>query len=306
MQNKSWEHTRIYKTEHNLEVKERSQTKQSRVSFDMGINCNTKDESIRKVFTRENYLINSKIPKEHHIRLLYELEQAVYPLEIEVNTYENFERIPGHGLWFSTWQKKADAILQEKYSREFAESLKNQVQGNLETEEKLKQKIQEKAFWKLYFFGMQNAQNDNTLRWNILKVGTLYFTGHVQTKIEENKWVSVYRENQVKPEESLAQKLADHLNAIVYAFLRRSNYTSTWLDGGDQSYTKNYITIEDEDISNPLNPMDWYRKLNRKGWDQALWNTSGAYMAPTSGKTPGGLLEEGMFIFEKGKKARKK
>ena len=110
----------------------------------------------------------------------------------------------------------------------------------------------------------------------------------------------------VKPEESLAQKLADHLNAIVYAFLRRSNYTSTWLDGGDQSYTKNYITIEDEDISNPLNPMDWYRKLNRKGWDQALWNTSGAYMAPTSGKTPGGLLEEGMFIFEKGKKARKK
>ena len=44
MQNKSWEHTRIYKTEHNLEVKERSQTKQSRVSFDMGGSCNTKDE----------------------------------------------------------------------------------------------------------------------------------------------------------------------------------------------------------------------------------------------------------------------
>lgn len=105
----------------------------------------------------------------------------------------------------------------------------------------------------------------------------------------------------VKSEESLAQKLADHLNAKVYAFLRRSNYSSSWLDGGDKSYTKNYITIEDEEVSNPLNPRDWFRK----GWDEALWNPAGAYLAPTSGKTPGGLLEGGMFIFEKGKKPRK-
>ena len=31
----------------------------------------------------------------------------------------------------------------------------------------------------------------------------------------------------------------------------------------------------------------------------------GVYSAPTSGKTPGGRLEGGMFIFEKGKKIRK-
>jgi hypothetical protein len=105
----------------------------------------------------------------------------------------------------------------------------------------------------------------------------------------------------VKPEESLAQKLAEHLNAKVHAFLKRSNYTSTWLDGGDKSYKKEYITIEDEEVSNPLNPRDWFRKR----WDEALWNSAGAYSAPTSGKTPGGRLEGGMFIFEKGKKPRK-
>lgn len=151
MQNKPWDNI-CYKVEYTFKVKEDLQVKQSKIIFDMGINCNTKDESIRKVFTRENYLINSRIPEDHHIRLLYELEQAVYPLEIEVNTYDNFERIPGHGLWFSTWQKKADAILQEKYSREFAESLRDQVQESMETEEKLKQKIQQEAFWRLYFF----------------------------------------------------------------------------------------------------------------------------------------------------------
>lgn len=106
----------------------------------------------------------------------------------------------------------------------------------------------------------------------------------------------------VKPEESLAQKLAEHLDAKVYAYLKRSNYTSSWLDGGDKRYTKNYLTIEDENVSNPLYYKDWFRK----GWDEALWNPFGAYLPPTSGKTPGGVLEEGMFVFEKNINPRKK
>jgi len=105
----------------------------------------------------------------------------------------------------------------------------------------------------------------------------------------------------IKPEESLAQKLAEHLDAKVYAYLKRSNYKSSWLDGGDKSYTKDYLTIEDEEVSNPINPKDWFRT----GWDEALWNPAGAYLAPTTGNTPGGILEGGMFVFEKGKKAKK-
>lgn len=62
--------------------KSRSQVKQSTITFDMGINCNTKDDSIRKLFIWENYLINSRMPKFHYICLLCELEQAIYPLEV--------------------------------------------------------------------------------------------------------------------------------------------------------------------------------------------------------------------------------
>ncbi|MEO8234259.1 MAG: hypothetical protein ABI549_02490 [Flavobacterium sp.] len=112
----------------------------------------------------------------------------------------------------------------------------------------------------------------------------------------EQDWVKI-----VKPEESLAQKLSDHLDARVHAFLRRSNYTSTWVEGGDESYKKKYITIEDEEVSNPINPKDWFRK----GWDDALWNPEGGYSKPASGKTPGGLLPSGMYVFEKGKKPSK-
>jgi hypothetical protein len=66
------------------------------------------------------------------------------------------------------------------------------------------------------------------------------------------------------------------------------------------------MTIEDEDVSNPINIKDWYRAtLGDSRWDEALWNPDGAYLAPTCGKTPGGLLEAGMFVFEKDEKAKK-
>lgn len=111
----------------------------------------------------------------------------------------------------------------------------------------------------------------------------------------------------VKPEESLAQELSNHLNAKVFAFLRRSNYTSTWLDGGDKAYKSNYITIEDESVSSPLNPIDWYRStLGDSKWDEALWNSNGAFLPPSSGNSPGGVLPEGLFVFEKNKKPVKK
>ncbi|MEA1850767.1 MULTISPECIES: hypothetical protein [unclassified Chryseobacterium] len=104
----------------------------------------------------------------------------------------------------------------------------------------------------------------------------------------------------VKPENSLAQKLSENLGAKVFAYLRRSNYTPTWLDGGKKEYKSKYITIEDENVSNPLNPKDWFRK----GWDEALWNSDGAFLPPKSGDSPGGLLQGGIFIFEKNKEPK--
>lgn len=103
-----------------------------------------------------------------------------------------------------------------------------------------------------------------------------------------------------KTEGSLAQVISNHLNVTTYAYLRRSNYTSTWLDGNDKNYTKDYITIDDENVSNPLNLRDWIRK----GWDEALWNINGAYLAPTVGNSPK-ELESGMFMFKKDQKPQK-
>lgn len=50
-----------------------------------------------------------------------------------------------------------------------------------------------------------------------------------------------------------------------------------------------------------MNPKDWFRK----GRDEALWNKNGAYLPPTSGDSPGGILPKGIFIFEKGKEPTK-
>ena len=67
------------------------------------------------------------------------------------------------------------------------------------------------------------------------------------------------------------------------------------------------MTIEDEEVSNPISPKDWYRStFGDSRWDESLWNPEGAFLPPTSGESPGGPLESGMFIFEKGKKPIKK
>lgn len=108
-----------------------------------------------------------------------------------------------------------------------------------------------------------------------------------------NNWKS-----NVKPENSLAQELANHLDAKVHAYLRRSLYLSTWNDGGDKEFQKNYEQIEDESI----NGMPW----RPHKWDEALWNDAGAYAPPTVASTPIGDIPKTMYIFEKNKEPRSK
>jgi len=112
----------------------------------------------------------------------------------------------------------------------------------------------------------------------------------------DKDWITL-----VKPEESLAQKLSEHLNAIVYAYLRRTNYASTWNEGEDKEYKNKYMTIEDDSVSKFYNIGDLLRAL-KSPWDEALWNENGAYAPPTSGNSPGGELPANLYVFEKGKK----
>ncbi len=102
---------------------------------------------------------------------------------------------------------------------------------------------------------------------------------------------------QVKPKESLAQKLANHLEISVYAFLRRSLYISTWDDKGDEKYIEKYKQIDDETINGQI-----YRPHQ---WDEALWNPNGAYSKPTAAATPKGLPAK-LYIFKKGEEPKVK
>jgi hypothetical protein len=99
----------------------------------------------------------------------------------------------------------------------------------------------------------------------------------------------------IKPEESLAQKLADHLNIPVYAFIVRTNYTPTWHDHGDKKFQSSYKDIKDKSVDRKFfSPKTWNDKP-----DVALWNPKGAYSKPIGGETPKGLPRK-MFKFTKG------
>lgn len=106
----------------------------------------------------------------------------------------------------------------------------------------------------------------------------------------------------VKPENSLAQKLSDHIDAKVFAFIRRSEYGPTWNDLKDTSgYGKTRMTIESEDangLGSVLNPKNFGQ---RNHYDEILWNPKGALKPPTSGDSPRGL-PKGIYLFEKNKR----
>ena len=112
--------------------------------------------------------------------------------------------------------------------------------------------------------------------------------------------------SEVKPKDSLAQKLANHLGAEVHAYLRRSLYTSTWDDGGDKGFIENYEQIDDDDASELLsNTFEEDVKFALQGhWDEALWNDKGAYAPPTVASTPIGDIPKTMYVFEKNKEPR--
>ena len=107
-------------------------------------------------------------------------------------------------------------------------------------------------------------------------------------------------ERSVNMKQSLAQKLSDHLDATVFAFLRRSNYEPTWLEGNDASYNKKYITITDESTDGAIKAIKDIFRGHRNTFDEALWNVDGAYNAPRAGGSPRGLPVN-MYVFKKGK-----
>jgi hypothetical protein len=101
---------------------------------------------------------------------------------------------------------------------------------------------------------------------------------------------SFKNDDEAKPADSLAQKLADHLDIHLYAWLRRTSYGPVWNDGGDKAFRKHYVDIVVKEIA------FWPDKKH-------IWNPQGAYALPGAGSSPTGLSNK-PFLFQKGKKPK--
>lgn len=224
MQINNPKNTRLYKVEHTLDIKERSQHKQSKINYDMAISYIANEKRLQRMFTKENLKISSKPSHDPNTDMVCNLELAMYPLTVEVNKYENYIQIVYYNLWKEKWLKKSGALLNTKYQEGVARQLRDQYKQAIETEEKLKQKIQEEAFWRLYFFGVSENQNEKSLRWSLHKIGTVYFLGAVHNEIKGNEIFSGY--------DGCPKQLEDK-------FIENINYL---LD--IKKYTRDYITKE--------------------------------------------------------------
>jgi len=149
--------------------------------------------------------------------------------------------------------------------------------------------------------GERNSELDETHVSRLLKTSfsdtaTIYSyacrTGSSTTaeKIDASKWRDV-----VKPEDSLAQKLANHLGLRVFAFVVRTRYTPTWNDQGDNAYRSKFVDLQDKSVDATLwRPQTW------DDYDEALWNPDGGKNRPIGDDSPTGPPMN-MLKFERGK-----
>jgi len=122
-------------------------------------------------------------------------------------------------------------------------------------------------------------------------------TGNYDSRINASSSSFSYGPNwmdDVQPDKSLAQRIADQLNVLVYAYLVRTDYSPTYAEGPDIAYRKEYIDIEDDMVD--LSGRDLSGNLT---YDKVLWNRRGAYAKPRAGTSPGGIPRT-LYKFEKG------
>lgn len=96
------------------------------------------------------------------------------------------------------------------------------------------------------------------------------------------------------PENSLAQKMADHLNITVHAFISRTVYGGTWDNGNKED---EFTLISDYTIKEAKKTLDEVKRwindnvLNEKGarLGVAMWHPNGAFKPVEGSNTPKGV-----------------
>lgn len=104
--------------------------------------------------------------------------------------------------------------------------------------------------------------------------------------------------DEAKPENSLAQRLAEQLNLDVHAYLLRTEYSATWDQQNDAS-----VIAGNRDIADTFahNKDGFFADSSHK--THVLWNDEGAHQGITAGSTPVWLNQadtKRRFVFKKG------
>lgn len=96
------------------------------------------------------------------------------------------------------------------------------------------------------------------------------------------------------PQDSLAQKLADHMERDVYAWLTRTYYAAIWNDGGNEGFKNGFVDLEDAESAGRTSNFfkEAFNRLSFNREEKAgliLWNVMGARGGIVGASSPGGL-----------------
>lgn len=195
-----WNDKRKYCVKHKITVHDNGNEKKSEVTFDILLSClpaTHQNNFIWKV-ERENFLLNDELPESPHMQMFIGAEESIYPLLLEISDQGKFLGIDDFFNWKNETFNQLEKV-KSQFEGFYAEDFITRFQEEIQSEAKLKKKLNGQAFFKLFVFDLFEEKTEETIEWNILKIGNFTFKGSTTSE---------------KIEEKLTQTLFECLNTI--------------------------------------------------------------------------------------------
>ena len=192
-----------------------------KTNFEIDFEIQEKTNSERIYIIKKDKATNIDDNENSHLVILEQLEWFTYPLKIATNLEGNFLRMLDHKKWLTSWEQKAQLLLDEYDNLENLKDIRDKYYEIVKDELKFTANKFKEPFWNLLFFSppVDNVNNPDLgtiLNWNIKSIGNLPCVGRTIIKNPASEEVIIYFESEQKITHNIVQTMQSKLQDVKW------------------------------------------------------------------------------------------
>jgi hypothetical protein len=178
-----------------------------------------KDENKRVFGIKKNKFPNIPASDDSYSEIIEELDQYIYPIEIETDLEGNFLEILNYSKWLKNWELKTESIHLKFKDSQNAKNIRAKYFETIKDKDKFIENRFKEPFWNLLFFNppldkTNSSDLGTALNWNLMSIGLLNCSGRTELKNTSSEEVVIYFESRQKISEEIIEKLKTKTNLI--------------------------------------------------------------------------------------------